>query len=184
MVTTADWRQLADTVEILNRPGMSTFTGSRVLIGDAPLDVATTAPDQVTTLPRLFKHQATRYPDSIAFSIQTNHGLKTLTYEDADDLATSCAISITRLDDFTSKNSVPTVAIWLEKGLDLILSILSTTYSGATWLPLDPDVPVERAAVCVIDASATIVISDIAHADQIRELQDRVNPTLLASTLR
>lgn len=154
------------------------------MTGDAPLDVAATAPASVTTLPSLFHHQATRYPDSIAFSVQTDSGLKTLTYKDADELAASCATSITQSDDFTNNNKAPIVAIWLEKGLELILSILSTTYSGATWLPLDPDVPVERAAVCVIDASATIIISDDAHADQVRELQERVNPTLAAAGRR
>jgi non-ribosomal peptide synthetase-like protein len=160
---------------------MSAFTSSRILTGDAPLDVVSNPPASVTTLPQLFHHQSQRYPDSIAYSVQTDDGLKTVTYKEADALATSCAISIARLGDFTTSKKTPTVAVWLEKGLDLILSILSTTYSGATWLPLDPDVPVERAAVCVLDASATVIISDIAHADQIRELQERVNPTLSAS---
>lgn len=160
---------------------MNTFNGSRILTGDAPLDVAAAAPASVTTLPQLFQHQARRYPDSTAFSVQTADALKTLTYKDANALATSCATSIAQLEDFTNKNKAPVVAIWLEKGLELILSILSTTYSGATWLPLDPDVPVERAAVCVIDASVTVVISDAAHANQVRELQERVNTTLLAA---
>jgi non-ribosomal peptide synthetase-like protein len=160
---------------------MSTFTSSKILTGDAPLDAVPTAPTSVTTLPQLFQYQSKRYPDSIAFSVQTDDGLKTVTYKEANALATSCAISIARLGDFASSDKTPTVAIWLEKGLDLILGILSTTYSGATWLPLDPDVPVERAAVCVLDASATVIISDAAHADRVSELQDRVNPTLAAS---
>ena len=163
---------------------MSTFNSSRILTGDAPLDAVAIAPSSVTTLPQLFQHQSKRYPESIAFSVQTDDGLETLTYKDADALATWCAISIARLGDFTTSDNTPTVAIWLEKGLELILSILSTTYSGATWLPLDPDVPVERAAVCVLDASATVIISDAAHADRILELQERVNPTLAASGRR
>lgn len=160
---------------------MNTFASSRILTGDAPLDVVSNPPGSVTTLPQLFHHQSQRYPDSIAFSVQTDDRLKTVTYKEADALATSCAISIARLGDFTTSEKTPTVAVWLEKGLDLILSILSTTYSGATWLPLDPDVPVERAAVCVLDASATVIISDVAHTDRIRELQERVNATLAAS---
>ena len=160
---------------------MSVLTGSKILTGDAPLDAVAIAPASVTTLPRLFQHQASRYPDSIAFSVQTKGGLESVTYKDADRLATSIAISIAQLSKSTSSNQAPIVAIWLEKGLELILSILSTTYSGATWLPLDPDVPVERAAVCILDASATVIISDDAHADQIRELQDQVNPQLRAA---
>lgn len=160
---------------------MSTPTDSRILRGDAPLDAVSVPPASVTTLPRLFQNQSKRYPDSIAFSVQTDDGLKTVAYKDADALARSCAISIARLGDFATSDKTPTVAIWLEKGLELILSILSTTYSGATWLPLDPDVPVERAAICVTDASATVIVSDVAHADRVRELQERVNPTLVAA---
>lgn len=160
---------------------MSVLTDSRILTGDAPLDAVPIAPASVTTLPRLFQHQAQRYPESIAFSVQTKDGLESVTYKDADRLASSIAISIAQLCNSTSNDQAPTVAIWLEKGLELILSILSTTYSGATWLPLDPDVPVERAAICMLDASATVIISDDAHANQIRELQEQVNPQLLAA---
>lgn len=160
---------------------MSVLTDCRILTGDAPLDAVPIAPASVTTLPRLFQHQAQRYPESIAFSVQTKDGLESVTYKDADRLASSIAISIAQLCNSTSNDKAPTVAIWLEKGLELILSILSTTYSGATWLPLDPDVPVERAAICMLDASATVIISDDAHADQIRELQGQVNPQLLAA---
>ncbi|KAH0096518.1 Non-ribosomal peptide synthetase C-terminal, partial [Aureobasidium melanogenum] len=39
---------------------------------------------------------------------------------------------------------------------------------------LDPDVPAERAAVCCVDASVSLIIIDAAHADQVREVQERV----------
>ena len=151
------------------------MTDSRILTGDAPFNAIHTPPASVTTLPQLFRHQAETNPESVAFSVQTDHGLKTTTYAEADFLATSIAISISSLNSTLDHNEVPTVAIWLEKGLDLVLAILATTYSGATWLPLDPDVPVERAAVCVLDAGATVIISDNAHADRIQQLRCEVD---------
>lgn len=157
---------------------MNTLPDSRILMGDAPLDAAPKAPKSVTTLPELFRHQARIRPDSVAFSLQTVHGLRTVTYEEADAIATSISDQIRRLTNMTERNGVPTVAIWLEKGLELIFSILSTTYSGATWLPLDPDVPVERAATCIIDASASTIISDAFHADQVQKLQEQMSPIL------
>ncbi|KAI5208003.1 hypothetical protein AUEXF2481DRAFT_43265 [Aureobasidium subglaciale EXF-2481] len=147
---------------------------SRFLIGDAPLDAEPVAPTSVTTLPQLFHHMATIQPNSIAYSVQTPHGLQTMTYAEADAKAMSLAIRIAALSSQTGDYKVPTVAIWLEKGLDLIIAILATTYSGATWLPLDPDVPAERAAVCALDASVSLIISDEAHADQVRDVQERV----------
>jgi non-ribosomal peptide synthetase-like protein len=164
-------------VQILH-PGSDSsraMTDSRILTGDAPFNAIPTTPASVTTLPQLFRHQAETNPGSIAFSVQTDHGLKTTTYAEADSLATSIAISISSLSRASGQNEVPTVGIWLEKGLDLVLAILATTYSGATWLPLDPDVPVERAAVCVLDAGATVLISDAAHADQVQQLRCEVD---------
>jgi len=68
-----------------------------------------------------------------------------MTYLEADSLATSISRSISTLTSASGRNKAPIVAIWLENGLELVLAILATTYSGATWVPLDPDVPVERA---------------------------------------
>ncbi|KAG9514332.1 Non-ribosomal peptide synthetase C-terminal, partial [Aureobasidium melanogenum] len=146
----------------------------RILIGDAPLDAEPIAPASVTTLPQLFQHKARIQPNSIAYSVQTDNGLHSITYAEADARASLLATRIAALSRRAEDTNAPTVAIWLEKGFDLILAILATTYSGATWLPLDPDVPAERAAVCCVDASVSLIISDAAHADQVREVQERV----------
>ncbi|CAD0108465.1 unnamed protein product [Aureobasidium uvarum] len=150
------------------------YIDPRILIGDAPLNAAPVAPASVTTLPQLFQHKARTQPDSIAYSVQTDNGLVTITYAEADARASSLAIRIAALSQHAKDDKAPTVAIWLEKGFELILAILATTCSGATWLPLDPDVPAERAAVCIVDASVSLIISDAAHADQVREVQERV----------
>ncbi|KAI5362815.1 Putative AMP-dependent synthetase/ligase, phosphopantetheine binding ACP domain, AMP-binding protein [Septoria linicola] len=157
---------------------------SRILIGEAPLQVAPPPPAGVYTLPDLFQHQAKSQPGNIAFSCQTEHGVKQVTYVEADAIAASLAIQIQSLHIYHPSHSTraPTVAIWLEKGLDLILSILATTYSGATWLPLDPDVPVERVAVCCVDSSATAIICDSAHLDRARDVQQRVGPAIQVRT--
>jgi non-ribosomal peptide synthetase component F len=154
----------------------------RILVGDAPLDTEPIAPVSVTTLPQLFQHKARTQPENIAYSVQTDNGLQTITYAEADARASSLASRIAALSQHTEGDSAPTVAIWLEKGLDLILAILATTYSGATWLPLDPDVPAERAAVCVVDASVSLIISDTAHADQVKEVQERVASSISAGS--
>ncbi|GIZ41855.1 hypothetical protein CKM354_000514400 [Cercospora kikuchii] len=150
----------------------------RVLTGDAPLDNAPSPPSGVTTLPQLFQHRAATHPGRIAFSCQIDHQLKQITYSEAHTIAASLAVQIAALHSCGLDEQAPVVAIWLEKGLDLILSILATTYSGATWLPLDPDVPVERVATCVMDASACVVICDSAHFERAREVQQRVGHSL------
>ena len=154
---------------------LSSYASSRILTGNQPLETAPSPPSNVETLPDLFQHQARTRPDSIAFSCQTvDNGLKKITYAEADSIARSIAVQIQALHPATTAPGTRTVAIWLEKGLDLILSILATTYSGATWLPLDPDVPVERVATCILDASATALICDAEHIERAREVQQRV----------
>lgn len=161
----------------------------RVLRGAAPLTDAPSPPASVTTLPALFQYQARLQPDKIAFSFQETdeeEGLKAVTYAEADAIAASVAIQISQihsLPHIAREDAAPVVAVWLEKGLDLILSILATTYSGATWLPLDPDVPVERVTICVKDASATAVICDAAHLDRAREVQRLVSEADTGVTL-
>lgn len=71
------------------------------------------------------------------------------------------------------------MAIWLEKGMNLLLSILSATYSGATWLPFDPDVPVERAAICCSDSAATVILCDAAHKERADDVASRVEGSKL-----
>ncbi|PPJ50914.1 hypothetical protein CBER1_07585 [Cercospora berteroae] len=145
----------------------------RVLTGDTPLDIAPSPSPGVTTLPQLFQHQAATHPDRIAFSCQIDQQLKQVTYGEAHNIAASLAAQIAPLHWIEHGTQAPVVAIWFEKGLDLILSILATTYSGATWLPLDPDVPVDRVATCILDASACAIICDSAHLERAREVQQR-----------
>lgn len=152
------------------------LTDSRILTGKAPLDTAPQPPSTVSTLPRLFEYRAKERPNDVAFSCQTGNALKQVTYAEADAVAASLAAQLARLypSRDASNDSTPVVAIWLEKGLELILSILATTYSGATWLPFDPDVPVDRAVVCILDAGASVVLCDADHLERARDVERRV----------
>ncbi|KAM3424726.1 hypothetical protein BST61_g6713 [Cercospora zeina] len=159
-------------------PLLMDSTDNRVLTGDAPLRIAPSPANGVTTLPQLFQHRAATQPNRTAFSCPVDQRLKQVTYGEAHTIAASLAVQIASLHSFRAKVQPPIVAIWLEKGLDLILSILATTYSGATWLPFDPDVPVERVATCALDASACAIICDAAHLDRAREVRQRVGDAL------
>lgn len=156
---------------------------ARILTGDVPIDITARLPANVTTLPHLFQYRAETHPDSIAFSCNVGDHIEKITYITADRSARDlAAILASTLNTYGlhNRSGAPTIAIWLEKGLDLVLSILATTYAGATWLPFDPDVPVERAAICAIDASASIVIGDEAHKDRMDELRERTISELQA----
>ncbi len=54
------------------------------------------------------------------------------------------------------------VGLWLPRGLELLVCQLAIAKTGAAWLPFDAEVPPERIAVCLQDASAkALVISEL-----------------------
>jgi amino acid adenylation domain-containing protein len=149
----------------------------RVLKDSPPLQVDPSPPASVATLPELFRHQAKQHPDLVAFSCSTGGGLKQLTYGEADRIATALAVRIAhQLPKRGPSDAAPIIALWLERGLDFVLSILATTYAGATWTPFDPDIKTQRAATIIGDASATAIITDAGHLQDAREVQSLAAP--------
>nr|WP_244548565.1 Pls/PosA family non-ribosomal peptide synthetase [Bosea vaviloviae] len=46
------------------------------------------------------------------------------------------------------------VGLWMPRGIDLLITQIAITRSGAAWVPFDAEAPVERIAVCLKDAEA------------------------------
>ncbi|KAH9092890.1 hypothetical protein Ae201684P_008556 [Aphanomyces euteiches] len=114
------------------------------------------------TLVHLFQSTVDKFPHAIDVSCARGTpsdptALDTLTYTQLQ--ATVQRMAATLQD--TPQSSV--IGILLNKSLDLTLAILATTFAGATWLPFDPDAPLDRVAVCLQDAQASALIFDDAH---------------------
>ncbi|MES2018362.1 MAG: Pls/PosA family non-ribosomal peptide synthetase [Pseudomonadota bacterium] len=54
------------------------------------------------------------------------------------------------------------VGLWMARGIELLVMQAAIAKTGAAWLPVDQDTPVERLQVCLDDASAAGVITDAA----------------------
>ncbi|MFD1539772.1 amino acid adenylation domain-containing protein, partial [Nonomuraea guangzhouensis] len=59
------------------------------------------------------------------------------------------------------------VAVYAERGLDLVVALLSVLKAGAAYLPLDPDVPASRLAAIIDDAGAPVVVAQRALRDRL-----------------
>lgn len=72
------------------------------------------------------------------------------------------------------------VGLWMPRSLDLLLSQIAITKTGAVWLPFDAEAPVDRVAICLKDADASaLVVADVGSVTVGEVPCDVVSPVLL-----
>jgi amino acid adenylation domain-containing protein len=85
-----------------------------------------------------------------------------LTYAEVDARATAVARGLVRC----GAKAGEVVGLWLERGVDVLISQLAIAKTGATWLPFDPDAPVERVGACLDDSGARFLLADIERVQR------------------
>ncbi|NBS35702.1 MAG: hypothetical protein EBS82_07760, partial [Methylocystaceae bacterium] len=112
-----------------------------------------------TTLPDLFAAQVEKSPDAIALIF----GDEEVSYRALDARANQLARYL------IAENIGPEdiVAIALDRSIEMVVSLLGVLKSGAAYLPLDPDYPVERLQFMLMDSNAQRLITT-------REIYDRL----------
>ncbi|MEV0537302.1 amino acid adenylation domain-containing protein, partial [Kitasatospora sp. NPDC050463] len=108
-------------------------------------------------LHELFAAQAARTPDAVALT----SGELTLTYAELDERANRIAHHLTAL----GARPDTVVGVSLERGPDLIPTLLGVLKSGAAYLPLDPSNPADRLAYMLADAKADLLVTHSALAE-------------------
>ncbi|MFD8823829.1 amino acid adenylation domain-containing protein [Streptomyces sp. NPDC059605] len=144
---------------------MLTAAERRTILGEwngADTDV----PDTVTVT-RLIEEQAASRPDAPAVTCGTDQ----LTYRQLDERAEWIA------DRLRERGAGPgtLVAVCLDRGTDMVCTLLGIHKSGAAYVPLDPAYPTDRLAHMVEDSGAPLIVTQAAHTGR---LPDRT-PTLL-----
>lgn len=142
-----------------------------VLLGRQNLQHACTTPDGVQTLPELFAYTARRHPQRPALSCSSDGTLRTISYS---ELAASVRqvsdnlreILAEKAPTTSSEGDPPVIGIWLERSMDLTVAVLTATTTGSTWLPFDPDAPIDRVKACLDDSKAALLLCDDAHYDR------------------
>ncbi|MFF9573351.1 amino acid adenylation domain-containing protein [Streptomyces sp. NPDC014685] len=131
----------------------------------------TDAPDTVTVT-RLIEEQAARRPDAPAVTC----GPDRLTYRQLDERAEWIA------DRLRERGAGPgtLVAVCLDRGTDMVCTLLGIHKSGAAYVPLDPAYPTDRLAHMVEDSGTPLIVTQSAHTGR---LPDRT-PTLLLDGYR
>ncbi|ROQ63165.1 non-ribosomal peptide synthetase component F [Streptomyces sp. 840.1] len=118
----------------------------------------TDAPDAVT-VHRLFEDRAAERPDSPAVSCGSEH----LTYRELDERAEWIAALL------RERGAGPgtLVAVCLDRGTDMVSTLLGILKSGAAYVPLDPAYPSDRLAYMVEDSGAPLIVTRSSHAERL-----------------
>ncbi len=103
------------------------------------------------TFPSLFEEQARRTPGAPAVSCQGRE----LTYTQLDDLADRMARGL--LDAGLGRED--RVALWAERGIELLAAMIAVFKAGGAYLPLDPRQPVQRLVQMVRSSGARLVLA-------------------------
>jgi amino acid adenylation domain-containing protein/non-ribosomal peptide synthase protein (TIGR01720 family) len=102
----------------------------------------------------LFAEQAARTPDAVAVV----SGEDSLSYRALDERANRLAHHLARL----GAGPEARVALRLERGPEMIVTLLAVLKAGGAYVPLDPAYPAERLAFMLADSGATVLVTEEA----------------------
>ncbi len=127
------------------------------------------------TLPDLLDAAARRHPEAPAVV----QGDTTLTYRELHARAERLAAALRR------RGAAPETLVGLMVGrsADMITAVLGVWKSGAAYLPLDPDYPVERLAFMAGDARPRVIVAEAALAARCREIGGTAEVLVLEEAL-
>lgn len=127
------------------------------------------SPEVVTstskTIHELFERQVEQYPDLVAVSFEDAD----LTYQELNSRANSLAHYL--LEKGVSKGT--NVCLMLERSFDMIVCIMGVLKAGGVYVPVDPNVPIERSQFILNDIQAPLVL---CHSEMKERLSDLDTP--------
>jgi len=103
------------------------------------------------TLPELFRRSAKEYPENIALIFHD----QSLTYAELDEWSDRVAVYLAKKKIGRNSN----VGVWWQRGLELHVIILGIVKAGATYVPVDREIPAERVEVIIKEVGAAACFS-------------------------
>ncbi|WP_169924638.1 non-ribosomal peptide synthetase [Xenorhabdus mauleonii] len=117
---------------------------------------------QDKTLPQLFAIQAEKTPDTVALVFA---GEK-LTYHQLNQRANQLAVVFREQYQQRFGASLPAdtpIALYLDRSLEMVISILAVLKAGGAYVPISPEYPAERVQFILVDTAAPYVITQQRH---------------------
>ncbi|WP_405402111.1 amino acid adenylation domain-containing protein [Streptomyces sp. NBC_01104] len=159
-------RRLVRVLDLLTRNPETRLSAVDVLGDDERSRVLETwqvpqaVPARSATLHELFEARAAGGSDAVA--LVPEHGDR-VTYADLDARANRMA----RLLRAHGVGPEAVVGVCLERGTDLVATLLGVLKAGAAYLPVDPAYPADRIAFLLKDASPAVVVTTAALGERL-----------------
>lgn len=114
----------------------------------------------------IFETQVEQTPDSIAIEFKDQH----ITYIVLNNRANQLAHYLKKL----KVGPEVLVGIYLDRSIDMVVSLLGVLKSGGAYVPLDPSFPDERIAYMIKDAGVSVLLTHQNLLEKLPENQARV----------
>ena len=114
----------------------------------------------------LFEEQVKKTPDRIAVEFENEQ----MTYAELN-------ASANKMANFLVKHGASedqTVALFVERGFEMIIGLLAISKTGATYLPLDPIYPKARLSLIVDDAKPIVFLTQKSLSGSIPETKSKI----------
>ncbi|MFV9973245.1 MAG: AMP-binding protein [Francisella endosymbiont of Hyalomma asiaticum] len=121
------------------------------------------------TIHQLFEDQVAKTPGNIAVVFED----KQLTYKELNEKSNQLARYITaKYKSTTNQELQPDtpIALYLDRSLEMIVSILAVLKTGAAYVPISPDFPNDRTKYILEDTNSTILLSQAHLTDKLSEV--------------
>ena len=115
---------------------------------------------------QLFEEQVVKTPDNIALIFEGDK----LTYQELNEQSNQLARYIRDKYKSISSNELQSdtlIALYLDRGLEMIISILAVFKAGAAYVPISPEFPQERIDYILKDTQTQILISQTHLTDKL-----------------
>ena len=108
--------------------------------------------DKTKPIIKYFEEQAEKEPDKIALICNN----KKITYGELNEKSTKLAFKLKEFD--IKENDI--VGIMINRSVEMVIGIFAILKADATYLPIDPEYPLERINYMIADSNAKVVLID------------------------
>ncbi|WP_339379120.1 amino acid adenylation domain-containing protein [Xenorhabdus lircayensis] len=137
---------------------------------------------QNRTLQQQFEAQVEATPDNEALIFEG----KTLTYRQLNEQANQLAVVIREHYQQQHNKPMPAdtpIALYLDRSLEMVISILAVLKAGGAYVPMSPEYPPERIRFILADTQSPCVVTQLRHLAALEEYTYKLmeQPALIAS---